>query len=79
LCNYAKEVLGKLYHNLSAAQKVQKYSSEDSSWLKEKGIRYVVIHRNAMNEEEWKKWQRYADIEPVHKNDLYVYDLGSEG
>jgi hypothetical protein len=53
--------------------------SEDSSWLKEKGIRYVVIHRNAMNEEEWKKWQRYADIEPVHKNDLYVYDLGSEG
>jgi hypothetical protein len=50
--------------------------SEDSLWLREKGIRYIVVHRNLMDEEEWKQWQRYADIEPMYKNDLYVYDVG---
>jgi hypothetical protein len=48
--------------------------SADAGWLADAGVRYVVVHRHRMGDEEWETWQSYADVAPVFVGDgLVVY------
>jgi hypothetical protein len=48
--------------------------SADAGWLADAGVRYVVVHRHRMGDEEWEAWQSYADVAPVFVGDgLVVY------
>jgi hypothetical protein len=49
--------------------------STDVEELAGVGIRYIVVHRDLMGNDEWEAWTRYADVAPVFiDEDLYVYN-----
>jgi hypothetical protein len=48
--------------------------SADAGWLADAGVRYVVVHRHRVDDEEWEAWESYADVAPIFVgNGLVIY------